>query len=124
MAKGAKMIAYHNQPIHEFINQLRDIAINAKARASVIDQIDALILIPSEDKIAADIEAAEYAAEKRGFEAGREDALADKANAVEDAEKAIYKECCDAIEAKGKDIGLTDEQIYKVVNHILWDCRP
>lgn len=95
------MIAYHNQPIHEFINQLRDIAISAKARASVIDQLDALILIPGEDEIAAD-----------------------KDNAVEDAEKAIYKACCDAIEAKGKDIGLTNEQVFQVINHILWDCRP
>lgn len=40
--KGDQMIAYHNQPIGDFINQLRDIADNAKARPSVIDQIEAL----------------------------------------------------------------------------------
>src|SRR5438093_410152 len=61
MAKGVKMIAYHNQPIHEFINQLRDIAINAKARASVIDQIETLHSI---DGLEAELEKANSAKEE------------------------------------------------------------
>lgn len=36
------MRAYSNMPTHEFVAQLRDIAIKAGARPLVIDQIDAL----------------------------------------------------------------------------------
>jgi hypothetical protein len=63
-------------------------------------------------------------AEKKAFANGEESGKADLANAVGDAETEMYASCVAAIEAKGAKIGLTDEQIYKVVNHILWDCRP
>jgi hypothetical protein len=118
------MRAYSNMPTNEFVAQLRDIAIKAGARPLVIDQLDAIVDAPSQDEIDEQINDAVEEAEKAAFENGREDGLADKDNAVEDAEKEMHAACCAAIEAKGEEIGLTKEQVYKVVNHILWDCRP
>ena len=46
------MRAYSNMTTAEFVAQLRDIAINAGARALVIDQIDALGEGSAEDEIA------------------------------------------------------------------------
>lgn len=118
------MRAYFNMPTHEFVGQLRDIAIRANARTAVIDCIDAIIDAPSQDDIDEQINEAVEEAEKKAFANGEESGKADLANAVGDAETEMYASCVAAIEAKGAKIGLTDEQIYKVVNHILWDCRP
>jgi hypothetical protein len=118
------MRAYHNMPTSDFVAQIREIAINAKASALVIDQLDAIVDAPSEDEIDARINKAVDEAEKCAFENGKEEGEQNKENAVEDALKEQYADICAAIEAKGKEIGLTDEQVYKVVNHILWDCRP
>jgi hypothetical protein len=118
------MRAYFNMPTNEFVSQLRDIAIKANARPQVIDCLDAIVDAPSEEEIDERINEAVDEAEKRAFDNGKEDGLADKDNAVGDAEKEMHASCVAAIEAKGEEIGLTKEQIYKVVNHILWDCRP
>jgi hypothetical protein len=118
------MRAYSSMPTSDFVAQLRDIAIKAGARPLVIDQLDAIVDAPSEDEIDERINEAVDAAEKAAFGNGKEDGLADKDNAVQDAEQAMYDACVAAVEAKGAEIGLTKEQVYKVVNHILWDCRP
>lgn len=118
------MRAYSSMPASEFVYQLRTIAINAKAHPLVLDQIDAVIDSPTEDEIEAQIEEAVDEAEKRCFEEGKLLGENNKDSAVEDAEAAMYDACVAAIEAKGAEIGLTEEQIYKVVNHVLWDVGP
>ena len=118
------MRAYFKMPTNEFVAQLRDIAIKANARPAVIHCLDQLRDAPSEDEIEERIAKAVEEEAEASYENGKEDGLQDKANAVEDAEKQMHKDCCAAIEARGEEIGLTKEQIYKVVNHILWDCRP
>jgi hypothetical protein len=107
--KGVKMRAYSSMPAADFVYQLRTIAINAKAHPLVLDQIDALVPARTEDEIEEDCLKAVEEAEKHAFK---------------DAEQAVYDDCVAAIEAKGAEIGLSEDQIYKVVNHILWDCRP
>jgi hypothetical protein len=118
------MRAYFNMPTSEFVGQLRDIAIKAGARPQVIDCLDAITEAPSEDEIDLQITEAVEQAEKEAFENGKLEGENDKENAIENALKEQYADICKAIEAKGKEIGLTDEQVYKVVNHILWDCWP
>jgi hypothetical protein len=118
------MRVYSSMPTEDFVFQLRQIAIGANASPLVIDQIDAIVAAPTEEEIADRIEEAELAEFRRGYDEGKDEGLADKDNAVEDACKELYAGICKAIEAKGKEIGLSDELIYKVVNHILWDCRP
>lgn len=118
------MRAYFNMPTSEFVGQLRDIAIKAGARPQVIDCLDAITEAPSEDEIAERINEEIEIEYKRGYSEGIEEGEHNKDNAVEDALKEQYTDICKAVEAKGKEIGLTDEQVYKVVNHILWDCRP
>jgi hypothetical protein len=118
------MRVWSSMPTSEFVFQLREIAIKANARPLVIDAIDQIWFAPSQDEIDEQINDAVEQAEKQAYEDGKDDGLQDKDHAVEQAEKEIHESCVKAIEAKGKEIGLTDEQIYKVVNHILWDCRP
>jgi hypothetical protein len=118
------MRAYSNMPTSEFVAQIRDIAINAKASPLVIDQIDAIKNAPSEDEIDARINEAVDEAEEKAFENGKLEGEDNKEKAIEAACKELYKDICTAIDTKGVEIGLTDEQIYKVINHILWDCRP
>lgn len=118
------MRAYHSMPTSKFVDQLRDVAIKAGARAAVIYQIDSIADAPSEDSIAEQIAEAVDEAEIAAFSKGKAEGEQTLENAVEDAVKEMYTDCCAAIEAKGKEIGLTDEQIDKVVNHILWDVRP
>ena len=118
------MIFHSNTTSDEFINWLRYAAIDGGQPTAFIDCIDKLIAAPSQDEIDEQIDEAVEKAEKKAFENGREDGLADKDNAVEDAEKEMYATCVAAIEARGESIGLTKEQVDKVVNHILWDCRP
>lgn len=120
------MRAYFNMPTHEFVGQLRDIAIKAGARAQVIDCLDAIQDAPSEDEIEERINEAVEEAEKRAFENGKAEGEEGKENAIEDALKEQYKTICEAIAARGeeKDIDLTAIQVDQVINCILWDCRP
>jgi hypothetical protein len=118
------MRAWFNMPTEEFVFQLRDIAIKSNARPQIIAAIDDIWFAPSQDEIDEQINEAVEQAEKVSWDEGHDEGLADKAKAVEQAEKEMHEACVAAIEAKGKEIGLTDEQVYKVVNHILWDCRP
>jgi hypothetical protein len=113
------MRAYFSMPTHEFVDQLRDIAIKANARPQVIDQLDAIVDAPSEEEIEEQINEAVAEAEKDAFDNGKLEGENNKENAIVDACDELYKEICDAIEAKGTEIGLTEEQVYKVVNHIL-----
>lgn len=118
------MIFHSNTRPEETLDWLRYKAIDGGMPSLFIDAIDNILLAPSEDEIADQINQAVEEAEKKAFNNGHADGVADKDNAVEDAEKAMYKACVEAIEAKGTEIGLTDEQVYKVINHILWDVRP
>jgi hypothetical protein len=118
------MRAYTSMPTNEFVAQLRGIAISAKASPLIIDQLDAIVDAPSEDEINERINEAVEEAEKSSYDAGKSEGENNKDNAVDDACQELYKDICAAIEAKGVEIGLTEEQVYKVVNHILWDCRP
>ena len=114
------MRVWSSMPTSEFVFQLREIAIKANARPLVIDAIDQIWFAPSQDEIDEAVEEAE----KCAYQEGKEDGELRLKEAEEAAAESMYKDCIGAIEAKGKEIGLTDEQIYKVVNHILWDCRP
>jgi hypothetical protein len=118
------MIFHANTTNYDFIEWLRYAAVEGGMPTQFIDCIDRMHCAPSEYEIADQINAAVEDAEKSAFENGREDGLADRDRAVEAAEVAMHKNCCNAIKAKGAEIGLTAEQIYKVVNHILWDIRP
>lgn len=118
------MRAYSSMPTSEFVYQLRTIAINARAHPLVLDQIDALVPPRTEDEIEEDCLKAVEKAEKRAFEEGKLEGENNKDLAVEQAKKQMHADCIAAIETKGAEIGLTEEQIYKVVNHILWDYRP
>lgn len=116
--------ARSNMTRREFTDVLRFRAIADGAPTQFIDLVDELAACPSEDEIADQITKAGEAEYSRGFDLGYADGEANKKEAVEGGEKTIYEECIAAIEAKGVEIGLTEEQIYKVINHILWDCRP
>ena len=120
------MRAYFNMPTSEFVAQLRDIAIMANARPQVIDCLDAIVDAPTEDEIAEQINKAEEAEYRRGWDEGHDEGLQDKDNAVEDALKEQYATICKAIEARAceKEIGLTEVQRDQIINWILWDCRP
>jgi flagellar biosynthesis/type III secretory pathway protein FliH len=113
-----------NMTTHEFVDWLRYSAIDGGMPQQFIDQVDSILLIPTEEEQAEEIEKISEEEYDRGFKNGLEEGENNKENAAQDAAKAIYKDCCDAVERKGKEIGLTDEQIHKVINHILWDCRP
>jgi hypothetical protein len=121
------MIFHTNTTNYDFIEWLRYAAIEGSMPSQFIDCIDCIDCMhcaPSEYEIAVQINAAVEDDKKSASKNGREDGLADRDRAVEAAEVAMYKNCCNAIKAKGAEIGLTAEQIYKVVNHILWDIRP
>jgi flagellar biosynthesis/type III secretory pathway protein FliH len=118
------MRVWSSMPTSEFVFQLREIAIKANARPLVIDAIDQIWFAPSQDEIDEQINEAVEEAEKRAYEDGKEDGELNLKKAEDAAAESMYKDCIGAIEAKGKEIGLTDEQVYKVINHILWDCRP
>jgi len=113
-----------NTTQEDFVEWLRYAAIDGGMPTAFIDCVDRILVAPSEDEIADQINEAVEKAEKAAFENGKEEGLEEKDRAVEIAEREMYKTCCDAIEAKGAEIGLTEEQVYKVINHILWDCRP
>ena len=118
------MRAYTNMSTGDFMAQLRDIAINAGGNPLIIDQIDAIVDAPSEEEIDERINQAVEEAERNAYDNGVAEGEQNKENAADDAATEMYKACCAAIEARGVEIGLTDEQVYKVVNHILWDVRP
>jgi hypothetical protein len=118
------MRVWSSMPTSEFVFQLREIAIKANARPLVIDAIDQIWFAPNQDEIDEQINNAVEEAEKSAYADGKEDGEANIERAEDAIAKRVYENCIGAIEAKGKEIGLTDEQIYKVVNHILWDCRP
>ena len=52
------MRAWFNMPTEEFVFQLRDIAIKARARPQVIDAIDAIWFAPDDNEIQARIDEA------------------------------------------------------------------
>jgi len=122
--EGNSMRAYSSMTTAEFVAQLRDIAIKAGARALIIDQIDAIVPGSTQEEIYEQIDEAVAEARKDAFEEGRADGLQGKDDAVEAAENEMYTACIAAIEARGAEIGLDEQQIYKIVNHILWDMRP
>lgn len=117
------MRAYSSMATSDFVAQLRDIAIKAGARALVIDQIDAIVEGPTQEEIDKQIEAEVEAAERASYDEGHRKGELGKELAVEDAEEAMHKACIAAIEARGAEIGLDEQQIFKLVNHILWDVR-
>ena len=112
----------------DFVAQLREIAIKAGARPLIIDQLDEIIEAPSEDEIDERINEAVDEAEKGAFENGRLEGENNKDNAVADAEKEMYDACVAAIEKLAtedpSEIGLTETQLYQLVNHVLWNVRP
>ena len=63
------MRAYSNMPTHEFVAQIRDIAINAKASPLVIDQIDAIPDAYTDDEIEKQCDKAR----NEGYDEGRSD---------------------------------------------------
>ena len=117
------MRAWFNMPTEEFVFQLREIAIKSNARPQITAAIDDIWFAPSQDEIDEQINEAVEEAEKRAYQDGKEDGELRLKEAEEAAAESMYKDCIGAIEAKGKEIGLTGEQVYKVVDHILWDCR-
>lgn len=78
------MQAWFNMPTHQFVDQLRDIAIKAGARPAVIDCLDAIVDAPSEDEIKERVAEAEEESEKFGFQNGKEDMWQDCYNLVVD----------------------------------------
>lgn len=118
------MRAYYNMPIEDFTAQLREIAIRANASPLIIDKIDELDDGLTQDEVDEQINKAVEEAEEKAFDDGKVEGEANVERATRAAAKEMYDDCIAAIEAKGVEIGLTEEQVYKVVNHILWDCRP
>lgn len=78
------MRVWFNMDQQYFLDQLRYIAINAKARPQIITAIDDIILAPSEDEINSRIGEAVEEAEKRCFAEGKEDMWQDIYNLVTD----------------------------------------
>lgn len=94
------MRAYLSMLPSEFAYQLRTIAINAGARAAVIDQIDAILDAPSEDETETRIE-----------------------EAKEEAFEALYAASMNAISDRALDIGLTGTQLEQILE-LLETVRP
>ena len=122
------MRAYTSMPTSEFVSQLREIACNAKASPLVIDQLDGIMDVPTADELDKELEEACGKEYDRGFAEGKAEGERNLEQAEDEAAKSIYNDAVAAIEALAHDdlseIGLTETQIYQLVNHILWNVRP
>ena len=90
----------------DFVAQLREIAINARAPALVIDQIDAIVEGPGEDEIEDRCEAA-------------------RDEGISDGRDTQWEICFDMLEAKlnAGYLGLTETQIEQI-RELMLGVRP
>lgn len=104
------MRVYSSMPTSEFVEQLRDIAINAGARPQVIDAIDSIPDETSEDAIEQRIEKA--VEEAIGYESDR-----------------MWERCFDTVEAGLRDrrgnlkLGIDQEQ-FEAIMGLLKAIKP
>lgn len=122
------MRAYTSMTTRDFVSQLREIACKANASSSIIYQLDRIIDVPTEDELAEELEEACGKEYDHGFVEGKVEGERNLEQAEDEAAKSIYNDAVAAIEALAhadpSEIGLTETQIYQLVNHVLWNVRP